>query len=274
MGMGALKTAFTKKGAGESAYSYLFCFDEARALCAKHAWNGEPDPDAVPLFGDATYTRAIQPKKPPLESFSHFRALRCALRLLADNFAEDQTNTPPELFIVFTDTTSHINNFQPNPLEDHLLRSLGLPGAGVHQFRPIILFGSIDVYARLMNDWCCSGDPDVVVNFRRLLRFGRAGWASTFKSYLGNKLNPIQMVTDYSLQAKSDSIVKLAKGKLFLIGRPSEASNAFSDSVFDGNNLSRSRNLLRLLAVMSSRLAITIGPAQEVASEMVSSHMA
>jgi hypothetical protein len=81
-------------------------------------------------------------------------------------------------------------------------------------------------------------------------------------------------MTDYSLQAKSDSIVKLAKGKLLMIGKTSEASNAFSNSVFDGNNLSTSRNLLRLLTVMSCRLAITMGPTQEEASEMVASHMA
>jgi hypothetical protein len=189
--MGALKAAFTKKGARRGSYPLLFFFDEARILCAKHAWNGEQDPDAISHFGDSVDTLPTELKKSPLESFSHFRALRRALRFLADDLTEDNTNTPPEIFAVFTDTTSRLNNFQPNPSEDHSLRSVGLPGTGVHQFRPIFLFGSIDVYARMMNDWNCSGDPDVVANFRRLLRFGRAGWASTFDSYLGDELNPI-----------------------------------------------------------------------------------
>jgi hypothetical protein len=189
--MKALNAAFTKSGVDESAYPLLFFFDEARTLCATHAWNGEPDSDAIPYFADDTYTPTIKLKKSPLDSFSHFRALRRALQLLADDLTEDKTNTPPKLFAVFTDTTSHLNNFQTNPLEDHSLRSLGLPGIGVHQFRPIILFGSIDVYSRMLNDWYCSGDPDVVINFRRLLRFGRAGWASTFENYLGDELNPI-----------------------------------------------------------------------------------
>jgi hypothetical protein len=73
---------------------------------------------------------------------------------------------------------------------------------------------------------------------------------------------------------KSASILKLAKGKLLLVGKSSEASDAFSDSVFKAKSLSTSRNLLRLLAVMSTRLAITMGPAQEEAAEMVASHMA
>jgi hypothetical protein len=189
--MEALTAAFTKRGARESEYPLLFCFDEARTLCATHAWNGEPDPDAIPHFADDMYTPTIQSKKSPLESFSHFRALRRAFRFLADDLVMDKTKTPPKLFAVFTDTTSHLNNFQPNPLEDQSLRSLGFPDIGVHQFRSIILFSSIDVYARMLNDWCCSGDPDVVVDFRRLLRFGRAGWASTFDSYLGDELNPV-----------------------------------------------------------------------------------
>jgi len=81
-------------------------------------------------------------------------------------------------------------------------------------------------------------------------------------------------MTDFSLQTKSDSILKLAKGKLLLVGKSSEASDAFSDSVFKAKPLASSRNLLRLLAVILTRLAITMGPAHEEAAEMVASHMA
>jgi len=110
----------------------------------------------------------------PFRSFSNFRALRRALRYLSAG-----TSDVRRIFAVFTDTTSRITNFHPTPWNDPL-RVPSLPGPGQHQFPPIFIFSSLDIYSRVLNHPMCISSPEYVAHPDRLLKFGRAGWYSAY----------------------------------------------------------------------------------------------
>jgi hypothetical protein len=231
--------SFEAVGYQEKITFVLVC-DEARHLCEISAADGSPIHEECDVFrGDdqpkVSDETAIFGNVP----FSAFRALRRALRFLSQ--ADDLI---PRVFGLFTDTSSRLSNFQPSSSEDRSMRQmkLQLTPPGQKQFEPIFTFTSFDAWARIYND--CSSLENVAAP-ERLMNFGRAGWRVV----------------------RHDSAIDIAKGKLLCYQSNTDYRKPWSAS------LSR-QILLKLLAVLAPRLAITAGPYSLEASEIVASHMA
>jgi len=230
----------------------IFIFDEARTLCQHEAYDGTRLYEEHALTFHQRKEAPLEPVRPmPFLSFSNFRALRRALRYLSIGYTG-----VPQIFAVFTDTTSRITNFQPTSWNDPSLRIQGLPAAGPRQFPPIFVFSSIDVYSRVLNQPMCISSSEDVADPDRLLKFGRAGWYATY--FHANGLHNTDVVD-------TDTILRTAKSKLLAISDPAV------NHVFEGPP---AVNLIKLLAVLAPRLALTIGPYTLEASELIASHLA
>ena len=185
--------------------------------------------------------------------FSNFRALRRALHLLMQSrVSHESLNFPvPRIFGLMTDTSSRLTNFQPALWEDNSLKINQLPPMGSAQFDPIFTFTSIDVHSRMANNPICVSDVDEVAHIDRLLKFGRPGWWAIYHHY------------------PRKNMLELAAVKLTGTQHPSDIlfSTQLTAAVDDNTKL-------RLLAVVSPRLAITSGPYTREAAETVASHLA
>jgi hypothetical protein len=247
-----LKEELAARGLKDYSMPWLFIFDEARMLCDIDALDGTPIMDEQDPF-----------RKPPLEtvvplphaypnphpSFSNFKALRRALRYLSP-----EGGPIVNVFAVFTDTTSRITNFQPTPWDDWSARVSGLPQPGKNQFHPLYIFPSMDVYSRLLNNTVAKHQD--IADPERLLRFGRAGWYSLYHSYLEKGGDPVEA---------SEMVVRLVKSKLLGTEPHSEP--------FQAPLPLSNKTLIRLLAVLAPRLALTIGPYSQEAAESIASHL-
>jgi hypothetical protein len=151
----------------------IICFDEARFLCDTSALTGVSI--IPPRHGNLPRESSGQVDSDTrIMLYSNIRAMHRALRYLA------QKETP-QIFALFTDTTSRISNFQPRSIEGSTAgRFLKLPGAGTGLFDPIYVFTSIDAHSRQNN--LPISDHRQVAKVERLLKFGRAGWYSIYSA--------------------------------------------------------------------------------------------
>jgi hypothetical protein len=223
--------------------------DEARHLCEMSAADGSPIHEEYDVFRggeqqNVSDENAISGNVP----FSAFRALRRALRFLSQT-----TGPTPRVFGLFTDTSSRLTNFQPSPSEDRSMRQMRIrfAPAGRKQFEPLFTFTSFDAWSRIYND--CSSVENVAAP-ERLINFGRAGWRAIFE------------VREKDV-VRHDSDVNFAKGKLLCYQSKIDFRQPWKAS------LDR-KILLKLLAVLAPRLALTAGPYSLEASEIIASHMA
>jgi hypothetical protein len=203
----------------------IICFDEASHLCNTSAVTG------------ATIRAAIDENTliPPPEldshgiAYSNFRAMRRALRYLrlarvTSRPAVAEKSLPqtriPRVFGLFTDTNARLTNFQPRPLDDNFAsaRQTKLPTPGKWQFDPIHVFTSIDAHARIAKEQAVS-DPEKVGEIERLLKFGRAGW---YSSYTAKSQN-----SEFGLWGK-DSIIEFAESKLMCLEDPQLLNSKFT----------------------------------------------
>jgi hypothetical protein len=232
----------------ESPTLVLF-FDEARCLCEVSAADGKLLPDTYSLFHKNVQPVVINEDPSGNIPFSTFRAIRRALR-----FLHSKDELKPNIFALFTDTSSTLTNFQPTTVDDRSMRSLKLPiiPPGEKQFPPICIFTSFDAYSRRDNQ---CGSIEDVADPQRLVNFGRAGWRAL-----------------YDQENEASSILDIAKGKLLCCNFELEFSTLWKDRPI--RQTFNRRNLLQLFAVLAPRLAITAGPYSCEASEMIASHMA
>lgn len=183
--------------------------------------------------------------------FRIFKAMRRALRYL-------RKATPiPRVFGLFTDTTSRLDNFQPRSSEDLSSRITKLPVAGMKQFDPIYVFTSIDAHARTVHNNYTTSNAKQVAIVERLLKFGRAGWYSLYSGK--SKSAPGERMYD------KRNLRELAISKL-LGGLDGGAS--LNRQLVPAHLTPKTR--LCLLAVIASRLALTIGPFSAEAAEVIS----
>ena len=230
----------------------ILCFDEARHLCTSSA-----DTDNT-IYGATSKGSPVEEGSRGI-AFSNFRAMRRALRYLR------QAKPFPRVFGLFTDTTSRLTNFQPHPLEDRSLRLTRLPIPGKEQFKPIHVFTSIDAHSKIADENYAISNHQTVAEIDRLLKFGRAGWYSLYTA----KSNSKPTFTYYT----KPKILEIAISKL--LGIVDEALHNFGLEVHLSSYLPMPpQTRLRLLAVLSPRLALTVGPFSAEAVEMVSSHLA
>src|SRR6202022_3413212 len=190
------------------------------------------------------YPKYVQNKM--FRSFSNFRALRRALRYLATGIADDV----PRIFTVFTDTTSRITNFQLTSWNDPSLRVPSLPEAGPDQFRPIFTFSSVDVYSQVLNPEMCISSRHDVADPDRLLKFGRAGWYLIY--FQGNVSK-----RKANLLLSNQMVLETATIKLLSISNIDDNDCPF---YFNPCEPLTPVNLIKLIAVLGPRLALTIGP--------------
>src|SRR6202041_1569736 len=128
--MEKLRKCFEDHGINDKSVLLIFIFDEARTLCEYDAYDGvKICEEHATNFYQPIPTPQPKAMRLPFRSFSNFRALRRALRYLSL-----APTGPPEIFAVFTDTTSRITNFQPTAWNDPSMRVIALPEAGQNQF--------------------------------------------------------------------------------------------------------------------------------------------
>ena len=251
-----LQGCFAARGINESV-PLIFIYDEARTLCQYEAYNGARIHEEhaanfhqpLPLVYVRDNTMGL-----PLRSFSNFRALRRALRYLSVGTIGAQV---PRVFAVFTDTTSRITNFQPASWNDPSLRVPSLPEPGPGQFRPIFVFSSVDIHSRVLNPAMCISNRHDVADPDRLLKFGRAGWDST---YVQGVASP------YSYLRIPNIMVNTATSKLVSTRNIQTAQDYFETQ--------SPADFIRMIAVLAPRLSLTIGPYTSEASELIASHLA
>jgi hypothetical protein len=241
----------------------LFMFDEARVLCEIEAMDGAPIVDelrvptdtAADLVNRSSRSNPDDERVDPKASFSNFRALRRALRFAS-------ASDPTGIFAVLTDTNSRITNFQPPSWLDNSGRVPGLPKPGEHQFPPIFTFTSIDANSRMYNDVLSTSSPEKVADPERLLKFGRVGWYSVYCDMdEGGGADTCAVV--------GMAVIDLAKSKLLATPDLQRL-----DKPWNVNGPLNPRDLIKLLAVLAPRLAITVGPSTVEASEVIASHLA
>src|ERR1700738_1805767 len=101
-------------------------------------------------------------------------------------------------------------------------------------------------------------DPD------RLLKFGRAGWYSVY--FQGNVLRKSNLPrSDWQM------VLETATLKLLSISNVNNNKQPFH---FNPREPLTPENLIKLIAVLAPRLALTIGPYTVEASELIASHLA
>jgi hypothetical protein len=258
-------------------FTLLLCFDEARTLCQFSAFDGSRISETDDIYDEAVHRNAGEVVLP----FSNFRALRRALRFLlqAEGSRAMKSNEEsekrggvalkiskgfpvPRVFGLFTDTTSRLANFQPRASEDRSMRILRLPFPGKVQFEPLHVFTSVDAHAQMIVENKCISDVNEVANAERLLKFGRAGWYSVY----AGKDTSNKQIYDHN------RIVDLAVCKL--LGVP-VVNRVKVRGLFPSSHPQLTpKSLLRLLAVLAPRLALTVGPYTVEAEELISSHLA
>ena len=108
----------------------------------------------------------------------------------------------------------------------------------------------------------CTSSPDEVAAPERLLKFGRAGWYTTY-FYGSDKANPQASMSDRTTAVLNTATSKLICASYDLKMNPFTASFPLSAS-----------NLIRLLAILGPRLALTIGAYTLESSELSASHLA
>jgi hypothetical protein len=252
-----LRRCFARHQIDDNSLPLIMIYDEARTLCDHEAYNGTRiyEEHAINFHEPKEPPKYVRDNAMPFRSFSNFRALRRALRYLSA-----RTSDVPRIFAVFTDTTSRITNFQPTSWNDPSLRVPSLPGPGEHQFPPIFVFSSVDVYSRVLNDPMCISNPEYVADPNRLLKFGRAGWYSAY--FHGNASRKANLPQSYSILSTATSKL-LSTSDLHLQQNPFNAHLPLTPA-----------NLIKLIAVLAPRLALTIGPYTLEASELIASHLA
>jgi hypothetical protein len=238
---------------------FLFVFDEARSLC---------ETDSYGFRVLEYYSKYHEPETPAISQgeqnpspvqFPAFKGGRRSLRFLHKNTSTEV----PRIFGIFTDTTSRITNFQPTSWDESSGRFPDLPDPGKQQFPPIYLFASIDVYSRLHNMYAQSS-PQNATSVGRLLKFGRAGWHSIHQQVEARLKREASKWSAKEIEAR-DSISRLiGMAKAKLTGSTRELVK------FPTNP----KEFLQHLAVLSPRLALTIGPYNIEAAELVASHLA
>jgi hypothetical protein len=154
-----------------SNVTLILLFDEARRLCEFSAYDGKkiPNDDCYDKQGNYILSRESE----TAFLFSNFQGLRQGLRytLLCE--------LKPRIFNLFTDTGSPISNLT-RPLINHLELFKRYP-PGVKQFEPIFAFTSLDAHARIHCSSRCLSNIDEASDPERLIKFGRAGWYSTYR---------------------------------------------------------------------------------------------
>jgi hypothetical protein len=109
---------------------------------------------------------------------------------------------------------------------------------------------------------CISSRRDVA-NPDRLLKFGRAGWYSTY--FQGN------VSLEANLPRSDRMVLETATLKLLSISNLDNDHRPFD---FNPRVPLTPENLIKLIAVLAPRLALTIGPYTLEASELIASHLA
>ena len=246
-------------GLNNRTLPFLFVFDEARSLCETDSF-GFPVEEYYSKYQEAEISTVLQGERNPSPvQFPAFKAGRRGLRYLHENTGSEV----PRVFGVFTDTTSRITNFQPTSWDESSGRFPGLPDPGKQQFPPIYLFASIDVYSRLYNISVPSR-PEDATTICRLLKFGRAGWYSIYQQVEAR----LQREASKSFTKRTDGRDSISR----LIGM---AKAKLTNSTRELIKLpSKPKEFLQHLAVLSPRLALTIGPYNVEAAELVASHLA
>ena len=234
-----------------------------RELFANHeAYNGARiyEEHSIIFHEPKQSSKHVRHNPMPFRSFPNFLALRRSFRYLSAD-----TGDVPRVFAVFTDTTSRITNFQPTPWNDPSLRVPSLPEPGPHQFPPIFVFSSVDVYSRVLNKSMCISSPEEVADPERLLKFGRAGWYSAY--FHGNLSRKFRLPN--SNHRSTTAILNTATSKLLCT-----SDLRLRDNPFNASLPLTPANLIKLIAVLAPRIALTIGPYTLEAPELIASHLA
>jgi hypothetical protein len=234
----------------------ILIFDEARTLCDHEAYNGVRiyEEHTINFREPVTFPKPAHAQPTPFRSFSNFYALRRALRYFSAT-----TKDIPQIFAVFTDTTSRITNFQPTSSTDPSMRVPSLPEVGKKQFPPIFVFSSVDVYSRVLNKPMCVSNPDEIADPERLLKFGRAGWYATYSH--GNASHKAE-------RNSTNAVLNMATSKLICAPYNLEVNPFLAPFPLSPSNL------IKLLAIIAPRLALTIGAYTLESSELIASHLA
>jgi hypothetical protein len=114
-----LRKTFTKRWkVPEHRFTFILLFDEARSLCEISSYDGRGIVDtSTRFFNDEGSRREGLAARESKYPFSNFQALKRALRLLL--LCEHSDELPyPRLFGLFTDTASHLTDFQPHTSVD------------------------------------------------------------------------------------------------------------------------------------------------------------
>ena len=232
----------------------ILCFDEARHLCMSSA---VADPEIRLSKEDATLSETLAYESRTVQ-YSNFQAMRRGLLYLS-------LGKPmiPRVFGLFADTMSRLTSFQARRSDDDSSRIVPLHRPGDKHFDPIHVFTSIDAHARVIPNYRAISDHTQVATPERLLKFGRAGWYSLYSA---------KPSTTDSQAYDKDKILSLAIMKL--VGSLDDGESL---RIQIGNCTSpklTQKIRLRLLAIFAPRLALTVGPFTDEASEVVSSHLA
>jgi hypothetical protein len=224
---------------------FILFIDEARLLTALESYDGKICCDGIDVASETllNHDHSIS----PFSTFCHLRAFRRAL-----NYIGRISKGEYPLFAILTDTTSRVANFQPPRSLEHTRKGTRPSIGGTRQFEPIYVFESIDIFSVDSQDVCTSSLSDVS-NEDRLLRFGRAGWYALAKQ---------------SLPIHHAGVRNFVQQKL-LCCDPGKFGEIFRSRTFMSQH-----QLDQLLAVLASRLALTIGPSTRESSDLVASHLA
>jgi hypothetical protein len=235
-------------------FTLILLFDEARRLCDISAYDGKN------ILNEELYDeqghRILRADSETAYMFSNFRALRRASRypLLCERV--------PRIFSLFTDTASRISDFQPHAAFDRSSRMFTVPPPGIKQFEPIFAFTSLDAHAQLRCSGSCVSDIYEVSDPERLIKFGRAGWYSTYAGEFKKEKHYFDMAT----------MTMFAGNKLLCV--PHNSRSDLKALVRTQKGRMSSKLQLKLLALLGVRLDIAVDPFTTEAGELVDSHLA
>ena len=254
-----LRSTFAKwiSESESESFTLILLFDEARPLCEISAYDG------LPLINNTYFDSngaRIESKIETEYAFTNFRAVKQALRLLL--FSSRTEDEPyPRLFGLFTDTSSHLSDFEPHSAMSRSARMYSEFDSGIKQFPSVFAFTSLDVYARIYCRSPCLSDPEAVSDPERLIKFGRAGW---YSMYLGKNENNIRFYDLRTLAGVAGTKLLNLPGvsHLELEQRMKTVGTRLPDDLS-----------LRLLALLAVRLDITAGAFTTEAGELVANHL-
>ena len=248
-----LESAF-QRWVPDDNFTLILLFDEARRLCDISAYDGKK------ILGDDCYNeqghRISVPESETAFIFSIFRALRRASRFTL--LCEQKIR----IFSLFTDTASRISDFQPHAAFDRSSRIFTRYPPGIKQFEPIFAFTSLDAHAQLHCNGRCLSDIHEVSDPERLIKFGRAGWYSTYVGRMKEEGYFFDMAT----------LTMFAGNKLLCL--PYDSQSDLEELVRKESARMSSTLKLKLLALLAVRLDIAAGPFTTEAGELVASHLA